>query len=102
MNLRQVETFYWAARLGSFAQAAHRLNATQSAISMRIQELEARIGIALFDRSQRLLRVAVDRVDQQLLELIRDTGNGRMHHEYSSAVRLASAHDSGNIAPVRQ
>lgn len=57
MNLRQVETFYWAARLGSFAQAAHRLNATQSAISMRIQELEARIGIALFDRSQRTARL---------------------------------------------
>ncbi|WP_309085785.1 LysR family transcriptional regulator [Chelativorans sp.] len=57
MNHRHIETFYWAARLGSFAQAAHRLNATQSAISMRIQELEARIGIPLFDRSQRTARL---------------------------------------------
>ena len=57
MNLRQIETFYWAARLGSFAQAAQRLNATQSAVSMRIQELEARIGVPLFDRSQRTARL---------------------------------------------
>jgi len=57
VNYRQVETFYWAARLGSFAQAAHRLNATQSAVSMRIQELEARLGVPLFDRSQRTARL---------------------------------------------
>ncbi|HWK67763.1 MAG TPA: LysR family transcriptional regulator [Rhizobiaceae bacterium] len=57
MNYRQIETFYWAARLGSFAQAANRLNATQSAVSMRIQELEARIGVQLFDRSQRTARL---------------------------------------------
>jgi DNA-binding transcriptional LysR family regulator len=57
MNHRQLETFYWAARLGSFAKAAGHLNATQSAISMRIQELEARLGTALFDRSQRAARL---------------------------------------------
>lgn len=53
MRLTQIETFFWAARLGSFAKAAKHLNATQSAISMRIQELEARLDVALFDRSQR-------------------------------------------------
>lgn len=57
MNLKQLETFYWAARLGSFAQAARRLNATQSAVSMRILELEGRIGVPLFDRSQRTARL---------------------------------------------
>lgn len=53
MNIRQIETFYWAARLGSFVQAAQRLNATQSAVSMRIQEIEADLQVKLFDRSQR-------------------------------------------------
>lgn len=53
MNIRQIETFYWAARLGSFVQAAKRLNATQSAVSMRIQEVEADLRVKLFDRSQR-------------------------------------------------
>ena len=53
MNIRQIETFFWAARLGSFVQAAQRLNATQSAISMRIQEVESDLRVKLFDRSQR-------------------------------------------------
>ena len=44
MNIRQIETFFWAARLGSFAKAALRLNATQSAVSMRIQEVESRLN----------------------------------------------------------
>jgi len=53
MNIKHIETFYWAARLGSFVQAAMKLNATQSGISMRIQELEKQWGAALFDRSRR-------------------------------------------------
>lgn len=57
MNLRRLETFYWAARLGSFTAAAERLNATQSTVSMRIQELEREFGVPLFDRSQRSARV---------------------------------------------
>lgn len=57
MNLRQLETFYWAARLGSFVRAAQRLNATQSAVSMRIQEVENHLRVALFDRTQRNARL---------------------------------------------
>jgi DNA-binding transcriptional LysR family regulator len=57
MNIRQIETLYWAARLGSFAKAAQRLNATQSAVSMRIQEVEARLDAVLFDRSLRNARL---------------------------------------------
>ena len=50
-NLAQLETFYWVARLGSFRAAARRLNLTQPTISLRIKELEAALGTALFDRS---------------------------------------------------
>lgn len=57
MNIRQLETFFWAARLGSFAKAAQKLNATQSAVSMRIQEIESRLNTTLFDRSQRNARL---------------------------------------------
>lgn len=53
MNLKQIETFYWAARLGSFTAAAVRLHATQSTVSMRIHELERSLGVQLFDRSLR-------------------------------------------------
>ncbi|HYZ45788.1 MAG TPA: LysR family transcriptional regulator [Xanthobacteraceae bacterium] len=57
MNLRQLETFYWAAKLGSFSAAADRLNATQSTVSMRIQDLERDFGRTLFDRGRRGARI---------------------------------------------
>ena len=56
-NLKQLETFYWAAKLGSFTAAAERLNYTQSTVSMRIHDLEQNLGVSLFDRSQRTARI---------------------------------------------
>ena len=74
MNIRQLETFYWAATLGSFTAAAERMNATQSTVSMRIQDLEEDFGVDLFDRSQRTARVTAKgrelvRYAQKLLNL---------------------------------
>lgn len=57
MNLKQLETFYWIERLGSFSAAAERLFATQSTVSMRIQELEQSLGVKLFERSGRSVRL---------------------------------------------
>ncbi len=51
MNIKQLDTFIWIVRLGSFAAAAERLNTTQSAVSARIHELEHAMGVILFDRS---------------------------------------------------
>ncbi|WP_444633488.1 LysR family transcriptional regulator [Cupriavidus oxalaticus] len=51
MTLKQLEAFYWAAKLGSFALAAERLHVTQSSLSKRIAELEQSVGASLFDRS---------------------------------------------------
>jgi DNA-binding transcriptional LysR family regulator len=53
MNRKQLETFETIVRLGSFAAAAAKLNATQSTVSARIQELEESLGVQLFDRAQR-------------------------------------------------
>ncbi|HVI30117.1 LysR family transcriptional regulator [Hansschlegelia sp.] len=53
MNFRQLQTFLEIVRLGSFAAAAGKLNATQSTVSARIQELEQDLSVQLFDRSQR-------------------------------------------------
>ncbi len=53
MNFRQLQTFIEIVRLGSFAAAANKLNATQSTISARVQELENDLGVILFDRNQR-------------------------------------------------
>jgi DNA-binding transcriptional LysR family regulator len=57
MTFKQLEAIYWVARLGSFAQAAAKLHATQSAISKRVQELESLFDTPLFDRSLRTARL---------------------------------------------
>ncbi|MDQ0458319.1 LysR family transcriptional regulator [Rhizobium paknamense] len=53
ITLKQMEAIYWIVQLGTFERAAARLNTTQSAISKRVQELEAMTGLAVFDRNQR-------------------------------------------------
>lgn len=85
MTLKQLETIYWIANLGTFERAAVKLNTTQSAVSKRIQELEAELGADLFDRSLRgarltekgeyLIAVAAEMLNlQQRLAAIRDGG----------------------------
>lgn len=51
MTFDQIQSFYLVATLGTFQQAAERLNATQPAISARIAALEDRLNVRLFDRS---------------------------------------------------
>lgn len=50
MNFKRLETFIWAATLGSFRKAAERLHTTQPAISTRIAALEEELGVQLFER----------------------------------------------------
>ncbi|TKT74577.1 LysR family transcriptional regulator [Aquamicrobium sp. LC103] len=66
MNLRFVETFLWVARLGSFSAAAEKLNTTQAAISNRIATLERDLGVQLFDRDVRCVRLTL--VGQKALD----------------------------------
>ena len=56
-SFKQLETFYWAVKLGSFTAAAQRTHVCQSTVSMRIQELENTLGVKLFDRSARIIRL---------------------------------------------
>ena len=56
-TLKQVEALYWISELGTFQRAADKLHTTQSTISKRIQELEAAIGVSVFDRDQREARL---------------------------------------------
>lgn len=52
MTLKQLEAFYRAATCESFAIAAQRLHVSVSTLSKRIADLEAYLGISLFDRDQ--------------------------------------------------
>ena len=57
MNIKQLEAFLAIADHGSFAEAADRLNLTQSTISARIKELEQDLAVTLFDRSRRQVQL---------------------------------------------
>lgn len=57
LTFKQMEALYWIVQLGSFEAAASRLNATQSAVSKRVQELERIFDIAVFDRTHRSARL---------------------------------------------
>lgn len=59
MNIRQLETFYWIAQLGTFSAAAERLNTSQASVSARIRELEEELDVALFDRIGRQVQLTV-------------------------------------------
>jgi DNA-binding transcriptional LysR family regulator len=51
LTLDQMRTFVAVAEAGSFRAAAGRLSRVQSAVSHAIGNLEAQLGVALFDRS---------------------------------------------------
>lgn len=53
IDLRNIETFFWVATLGSFRAAADKLNTTQPAVSQRIASLEGDLGVRLFERDTR-------------------------------------------------
>jgi DNA-binding transcriptional LysR family regulator len=57
--LYHIETLLWISRLGTFAAAAERLNTTQPAVSARVREIEAQLGLVLFRREGRRMRLTV-------------------------------------------
>lgn len=58
ITFKQLEAVFWIAQLGGFAAAAKHLHTTQSAVSKRVQEVEATFDITLFDRSGRSARLS--------------------------------------------
>lgn len=65
MDLRHLQTFKTIAEEGSFVQAADRLQYAQSTITLQIQQLEEELGIELFDRQRKKIRLT--RAGQMLL-----------------------------------
>ena len=57
VSIDQLRTFVAAADEGSFSAAGRRLRRTQSAVSETMANLEAQLGVTLFDRSGRYPRL---------------------------------------------
>jgi len=58
ITLRQLQIFTEVVRCASMARAAESLHLTAPAVSMQIRELEAQVGLALFDREGRKIRLS--------------------------------------------
>jgi DNA-binding transcriptional LysR family regulator len=63
MNLRYLHTFVDVAESGSIARASARLSVSQPAASRQILALEAELGVRLFDRIGRRLRLTSEGED---------------------------------------
>lgn len=59
-QLEWLRVFEAAARLGGFTAAANEIGLTQAAVSQRIQALETRLGVPLFQRERRGVQLTAD------------------------------------------
>jgi len=57
ISLRQLRAFIYVAEHGSFTGAAAAMNLTQSAVSVLIADLERELGLRLFDRTTRSVKL---------------------------------------------
>ncbi|QTI81800.1 LysR family transcriptional regulator (plasmid) [Roseomonas marmotae] len=57
VNLKLLQAFIEVAEHGSFRRAAEEIGRTQSAVSMQIRQLEEQLGLRLFQRTTRQVRL---------------------------------------------
>lgn len=57
MELRSIETFLAIVEYGTFSRAAERLGYAQSAVTVQMRQLEQELGVRLFDRIPRGVRL---------------------------------------------
>lgn len=88
MELRHLRSFIAVAEDLSFTQAAARVHVAQPALSVQVRQLEEEIGVTLFDRSRRAIRLTDAGVVllaearrllaglEQGVDLVRRTGTG--------------------------
>jgi len=69
VTVRQLRVFAEVARHLSFARAAAELHLTPPAVTMQVKELEANVGLPLFDRKGR--QIALTTVGEYMLSYVR-------------------------------
>ncbi|MDB5581162.1 MAG: hypothetical protein JWR80_6338 [Bradyrhizobium sp.] len=92
-KLRQLEGFVAAAEEGAFGRAAERLAMTQPAFSQLIRELEASVGVRLFERTTR--KMDLTEGGRMLLAQVRRPLDD-LQFAYSSLLQIAGG-ERGSI-----
>ncbi|MCG9639223.1 LysR family transcriptional regulator [Vibrio sp. Isolate34] len=85
INLSDIRSFVLIARLGNFTKAAEELDVSRSHVSRQVSSLEKQMGVTLFIRTTRTLRLthagqdlyarceqALDNIDQALIAAVDD------------------------------
>lgn len=87
-NFSSIECFVRSAEVGSFAEAARRLSLTPAAVGKSVAKLEMRLGVRLFQRSTRSLRLT--EAGQRFLEEV----SASLNTIQNAVANLASAEGS--------
>lgn len=109
MELRQLRYFSAVAREGTYTAAAERLHVAQPALWRQVQELERELGVALFERVGRRVRITaagsllLDRVEPALVgaDRISELADA-LRHGRTGRVRVGcfAPHIVSYLAPV--
>ena len=83
LTANELQVFLTAAETENFSEAGRRLGVTQPAVSMQIRGLEKRLGITLFDRVGR--HVKLSEAGQALVPMARDLVDRSINIEESMA-----------------
>jgi len=94
LNLDQLRALGEVVQLGSFSAAARRLNLSQPAISLKIRELEGRVGVRLVERLGK--RAFATEAGRALIEHA-----SRMADEAERALATMRRHREGWLGRVR-
>jgi LysR family nitrogen assimilation transcriptional regulator len=93
MELRSLHYFVRVAELGSITRAAAHLHLAQPALTRHVQRLEEELGVALFTRANRGVRLteAGEKLVDSAIRILRDI------ERTSDEIRAQDAHPSGRI-----
>lgn len=112
VNYRHLRYFWAVAHDGNLTRTAARLNLSQSALSVQIRDLEARLGHAFFERRGRQLhlteagRIALDHADaifalgEELVGTLRETGRARQAIRVGALATLSRNFLLGFLRPI--
>ena len=96
ITLDQLRTFIAAVDEGSFSAAGRKLRRAQSVVSQTLANLEAQLGVKLFDRSARYPRLT-----EEGRSLLTDAARWRTTSTNSRPGRVPCARASSPSSPLR-